>query len=109
MTIFEPDTYVDFLKLIDNNSICVVDFFATWCKPCKCLSKDLSNAENNELKGVCIIKINVDNDEFQKFCEECGIAGIPHVIFFKNKVLQQTIIQGYNMKQIIETVNKLKL
>lgn len=108
MTIFEPYNYVDFLKLVDNNYICVVDFFASWCKPCKQLGQDLLDAKTNELKDICVIKINVDNSEFQTFCESCNISGIPHVVFFKNKVIQEFVVQGSNIKKILETVHKLK-
>jgi thioredoxin 1 len=58
-----------------------VDFFATWCMPCKMISPFLEQLEA-EYKGKAkVFKIDVDQDG--QLAEEFGVKGVPTVIFFK--------------------------
>lgn len=58
----------------------LVDFFATWCGPCKMLSLVMEKYDN---KGVIPI-IKVDIDEEQELSERFGITAVPTLIIFEN-------------------------
>ena len=58
----------------------MVDFFATWCGPCKMLSLVMEKYDN---KGVIPI-IKVDIDEEQELSERFGITAVPTLIIFEN-------------------------
>lgn len=66
----------NFKELI-NKDFVLVDFFATWCGPCKMLSLVL-----DEVKNIEIIKVDVD--EANNICKEYGIMIVPTLIIFKN-------------------------
>ena len=66
----------NFKELI-NKDFVLVDFFATWCGPCKMLSLVL-----DEVKNIEIIKVDVD--EANNICKEYGIMSVPTLIIFKN-------------------------
>ena len=59
----------------------LVDFWATWCGPCRMLSPIVAQLaeENPEIK-VC--KVNVDDEP--QLAQQFNITGIPTVLVFKN-------------------------
>lgn len=89
--------------LINNNKILIVDFFATWCGPCKMLSPVLEEIS----KEVTVVKIDVDKHE--QLARDYGIMSVPTLIFFKDKNEVDKHI-GFipieKIKQIIATVTQ---
>ena len=71
------ENFNDFIK---NNSLCVVDFWATWCGPCRMLTPVLEKI--NEENGYAIGKINVDEEE--ELALAFSVQAIPTRILFKD-------------------------
>ena len=68
-----------------------MDFFATWCGPCKMLSPLVENLSKDhpELK---VIKVDVD--EAQEIAAQYNVYSIPTLVYFENgKALRQSV--GY--------------
>ena len=59
----------------------LVDFWAEWCGPCRQIGPALEEI-NNELDGVEIVKINIDDNP--EAPTRYGVRGIPTMILFKN-------------------------
>ncbi len=59
----------------------LVDFWAEWCGPCRQIGPALEEI-NNELAGVDIVKINIDDNPDAP--TRYGVRGIPTMILFKN-------------------------
>lgn len=67
-----------------------VDFFATWCGPCKALSPVLETLSERYQGKVKIAKVDVDQEP--DLAGRFRIRGVPTMIFFKNgKVLDQVV------------------
>ena len=62
-----------------NDELVLVDFFATWCGPCRMLSPIIEEVANEE--NVKVIKVDVDKHE--DLAKRFGIMSIPTVIVFK--------------------------
>jgi len=60
----------------------VVDFYATWCGPCKRLSPMLDELAGPLTNKIKFVKINVD--EAPNLSQRFGIQAIPTLLFFKN-------------------------
>ena len=73
-------TEENFQSLIDKELV-VVDFFATWCGPCKMLSPVLEDLANDR-SNVNIVKVDVD--ECQNLAKNYGIMSVPTLFLFKN-------------------------
>lgn len=69
----------EFNNLI-NQDLVLVDFFATWCGPCKMMGPVLD--ELKESRSVKVVKVDVDESE--DLAKQYGIMSVPTLMLFKN-------------------------
>ena len=69
-------------SLIQENKIVLVDFFATWCGPCRMIAPLIEQVAE-EYDGKAVVA-KVDIDEEQELATQYGIESIPTVILFKD-------------------------
>ena len=83
-------TDANLAEILNTDQLVVVDFWATWCGPCKALAPVVEElAEEYEGKAV-IVKCNVD--ECDDIPLQYGIRSIPTLIFLKNgEVVDRTV------------------
>lgn len=65
----------------ENQGVVVVDFFATWCGPCKMLAPILEDIASSR-DDMKIVKIDVDQNP--NLSKEFAIMSVPTLILFKN-------------------------
>ncbi len=68
-------------EVLNSSTAVVVDFYATWCGPCRMLSPILEEL-SNEMKNIKFASVNVD--ESSSLAEKYGIFSIPCIIIFKD-------------------------
>ena len=80
----------------------VIDFYATWCGPCKMVGPVLEelDAENDQLT---VVKVNVDNE--LDLASKYGVQSIPNMIFFKEGKAVTQIIGFANKDAILDKIN----
>lgn len=66
---------------IINSDYALVDFFATWCGPCKMLSPIIENISSSR-DNIKVAKVDVDKHE--DLARSYGVMSIPTLILFKN-------------------------
>ena len=71
----------DEFNTITKEGYTLVDFFATWCGPCKMLGPVLEELDG-EFPSVDFVKVDVDQEE--ELAAQFGIMSIPTVILFKD-------------------------
>lgn len=64
-----------------SDKIIVVDFFATWCGPCKMLGPVVEQAAG-EMSGVQFYKVDIDEE--MELAQRYQIMSVPTLLFFKN-------------------------
>lgn len=69
-------------EVLESSMPVVVDFFATWCGPCKMLSPILEKVAEEYEGKVKIGKLDVD--ENGDLAAKYGVMSVPTMIFFKN-------------------------
>nr|AHY35153.1 thioredoxin [Cyanea capillata] len=77
----EIKTKAEFDELLNSTSnLIVVDFFATWCGPCKMISPKIEEFSNT-YGDVVFVKVDVDNNTDTS--EACGISAMPTFHLYK--------------------------
>ena len=71
-----------FQELIQSECPVLIDFFATWCQPCKVQSSVLNSVKEQIGDKARIVKIDVD--QFPTIASENGVRGVPTLAIFKN-------------------------
>ncbi len=94
-----------FNDIIKGNQLTLVDFFATWCAPCKAMHPVLEQLKEYVGEGIRIIKIDVDKN--QALSNAYGIQSIPTLMFFKSgKMLwrQSGAMRLPDLKRVVDEV-----
>ncbi len=71
-----------FNDVISGNQLVLVDFFATWCQPCKMMHPILEQVKSTLGNKLRVIKIDVD--KFELVASQYQIQSVPTLILFKN-------------------------
>jgi thioredoxin 1 len=70
-----------FDNLIKSEKPVLIDFFATWCGPCKVLGPILKEVKDDLGDRISIIKIDVDKN--QQIASQYQVRGVPTMILFQ--------------------------
>lgn len=91
-----------FQEIINQDKPVLVDFFATWCGPCKMMSPILDDVKKRVGENASIIKIDVDKNP--QAAATYQVRGVPTLILFKNgKILwrQSGVIAANELERLI--------
>jgi thioredoxin 1 len=81
----------------------VIDFYASWCGPCKKLTPEFSRL-SNEYLTVTFLKVN--SDEAEDLTKEFEVSALPTVIFMKDGEVV-SIIKGFSIDKMVSELNDL--
>lgn len=98
----------NFDTIIQSEKPVLIDFFATWCGPCKMLGPILKEVKDSLGDRVSIIKIDVDKN--QQISSQYQVRGVPTMILFQNgkQLWRQSgvLTKEEIIKTILEKSNK---
>lgn len=77
-----------FDTLINNGSLVVVDFTASWCGPCRKISPYMEQLATDYSGQVTVVKMDIDQETPKKF----AVRRIPAVLFFKDGEHLETLV-----------------
>lgn len=92
-----------FYDVVSGNQLVLVDFFATWCQPCKMMHPILKQVKDILGERIRIIKIDVDTHN--TLSQKCQIQSVPTLMLFrKGEVLWKTsgVIQKAELLSTID-------
>uniref|UniRef100_A0A914ULF6 Thioredoxin n=1 Tax=Plectus sambesii TaxID=2011161 RepID=A0A914ULF6_9BILA len=99
-----PESKVEFDQLVENaaGKLIVIDFYATWCGPCKLMAPKFEKLAD-EFKDALFLKVDVD--ELEDVVENFEIKVMPTFILMKNKE-QLALLEGNVPDQLREAVEQ---
>lgn len=92
----------EFINLIKGSKPTLVDFFATWCGPCKMQGPILEQVKQKLGDSVNIIKIDVDRNP--QLSTQYRIQSVPTLIIFQNG---EAMWRGHGVHQAAQIEEKL--
>ena len=93
----------DFNEIIKEKKPTLVDFFATWCGPCRVQGPILEQVKAKLGDSVNIIKIDIDRNE--ALAAQFQIRSVPTLIMFKDG---EAVWRGYGVHQADILEGKLR-
>lgn len=94
----------EFESSIKGSGLSVVDFYATWCGPCKAMAPHLSKLVQ-EYPDVEFYKVDVD--ESPEIAQHCGVSAMPTFVYAKGGKLLGKVV-GANPNGVEQGIKDLK-
>ena len=83
MILLNTTSFEEFKELINSGRIIIIDFWATWCGPCRVISPIFERfSDMEQFSGVEFYKVNVD--ALEQISTEVGIRAMPTFMAFKD-------------------------
>eukprot|EP01080_Neovahlkampfia_damariscottae_P003569 gene3569-6304_t len=102
MSVVHINNTQEFTNYVKGDKLCVVDFFATWCGPCKMIAPEFESLSYT-YPNVNFLKVDVD------VCKEiaagCGIRAMPTFHIYKSSE-QLFSVQGADMDSVREKIQQ---
>lgn len=94
-----------FEDLVNNELPVLVDYYATWCGPCKMMHPILDELKERLGEQVKIVKIDVDVPANRQSVYEYQIQSVPTMMLFKNGRMlwrQSGVVQVGQLQKMVE-------
>lgn len=94
-----------FSDLISSQTPTVIDFFATWCGPCRMVGPILEDLKNDLGEDVRVFKIDVDQNP--ALASRYNVRSVPTLMIFKNGKLQwreSGVRSKAELKKVIQAI-----
>lgn len=89
-------------KILESKKLFLVDFWASWCNPCKIIAPILENLAN-EIDNVVFSKINIEKNPI--ITSKYKISSIPSLLLFNNGKLISMKTGVLSKEQIIDFIS----
>ena len=95
----------NFNDTVEKNDIIIIDFWASWCGPCKTFAPTFEAASENH-EDVVFAKVNTE--EQQELAEACNIRSIPMLMIFREQILLYSQAGALPPAQLEDIIDKTK-
>lgn len=94
-----------FDEIKQNDRVVLIDFFASWCGPCKMLAPIIDEVAE-ERPDVTVVKVNVDDEP--ELAEQFGVFSIPTLVLLKDGKIAHQSAGARPKAQILSLIDQSK-
>ncbi len=92
-----------FNDVISSDRLVLVDFFATWCGPCKAMHPVLENLKRQLGESIRIIKVDID--KHQQTAMQYGVQAVPTLMLFRSGQQLWRQSGALSLQQLLAVIN----
>ena len=90
--------------ILDNKGLCLVDFWAEWCGPCKQVGPILEEIASDDQINITIAKVNID--ENPRTPTNYGVRSIPTLMLFSDGELKDTKVGALPRQELKDWIKE---
>ncbi|MGL5346599.1 MAG: thioredoxin [Peptostreptococcaceae bacterium] len=102
MKVINMDEFNNEVK--NASGVAVIDFFATWCGPCKMLAPVFQEAANELPSNVKFFKVDIDQS--LDLARQYNVSSVPTVMIFRDGNLVDTLVGFMPKDKLVESIKK---
>ena len=95
-----------FNEMINGEQLTLVDFFATWCGPCKMMHPILEQLKEKMGDDIRILKVDVDKNEALSM--QYRIQSVPTLILFKKREMLWRQSGAMSLNDLMQKISQLQ-
>lgn len=89
--------------VLQGKGVMLVDFFATWCGPCKALAPVLEEVAEQLKDKASVYKVDID--QTQSLAQQYRVMSVPTMKIFKNGEVVETIVGLQSKSVLLDKLN----
>ena len=94
------------LTEIPQDKKVVIDFYATWCGPCKDISPKFITL-STQYTDIVFLKVDVDNNESELITKKYKIQSLPTFVFLNNDIIIDTAVGSSKLYDKLDKLHKI--